>query len=891
MAPPAKRQKRLVVLSSEDEEDLKPRDQDLEGKRAKAPESNASSKTPRGNSTAKHSLPTRPRTNSTENGVKSRSSATTHKSLVPSPKKPTRKTKATEKPQVSKPISTFFNNASQTQQVNGHRKPKEIKEEAPEVEDEEEDLIEDESPVEDVVKLRGLQDTTRSVLDRRKRPTLPTQDIAASKQFEKTPLGSQRFKFPGSGLGKGTGTKTPTKARSGETDLRPWVERYGPDNLEELAVQKKKVSDVRNWLKNALQGRDRKRILILKGPSGAGKTTTVTTLAKAMDFELSDWRNPVGSEFSSEGYSSMSAHFEEFLGRSGRFNALSFTNGAGSDYATPSPTAATKGESMEQKVILLEEFPNTFLNSSSALRSFRSSILEYLAVNTPSMTTMLSRPSGANANITPIVIVITETRLTASAAARDSFTAHRLLGSDILSHPGVSTIEFNPMASTLVTKALDLVVQKEARHSGRRRIPGPSVLIQLGEVGDVRSAIGSLEFLCLRAEDGDDWGGRVASRAKKGANASALTKMEKETLELVTQRESSLGLFHAVGKVVYNKRDDAASSSSVAGPLQQPPDHLAEHVRLRVPQTSVDQLIDKTGTDTGTFVAALHENYALSCEGSSFTDTLNGCLEALSDSDLLSSARSGRFGSSGFQGAATDALRQDEICFHVAVHGILFALPNPVKRQTHPVAGKTTGENDTYKMFYPTSMRLSRQTEEIDGLVDRWADRLRAGVAPVGKPVGNPGRPFTGLQSTTQRSVSKDFETSPDHLDEDDNEPFRTSLNCTKTELILERLPFITKIEQRNPASTHINELEKLTQFHGINAPDDDPSDDENLDVAAPATEWVTNRPTDGKRGSSASIAPLQHVLGHAGKEAGMLVLPVEEEVDKLYLSDDDIED
>lgn len=75
-----------------------------------------------------------------------------------------------------------------------------------------------------------------------------------------------------------------------------------------------------------------------------------------------------------------------------------------------------------------------------------------------------------------------------------------------------------------------------------------------------------------------------------------------------------------MGKVVYNKRDDFKPQAQ--GPdtdaLPQPPDHMPDHIRPRISQVSVDQLIDETGTDTSTFVAALHENYVLSCEGSHF---------------------------------------------------------------------------------------------------------------------------------------------------------------------------------------------------------------------------------------------------------------------------------
>ena len=50
--------------------------------------------------------------------------------------------------------------------------------------------------------------------------------------------------------------------------------------------------------------------------------------------------------------------------------------------------------------------------------------------------------------------------------------------------------------------------------------------------------------------------------------------------------------------------------------------------------------MDETGTDIDTFIAALHENYLPSCEASSneeSLDALAGCIDGLSDSDLLQS--------------------------------------------------------------------------------------------------------------------------------------------------------------------------------------------------------------------------------------------------------------
>lgn len=42
-----------------------------------------------------------------------------------------------------------------------------------------------------------------------------------------------------------------------ETDQRPWSEKYAPNFVEQLAVHKKKVADVREWLSAALSGRSR----------------------------------------------------------------------------------------------------------------------------------------------------------------------------------------------------------------------------------------------------------------------------------------------------------------------------------------------------------------------------------------------------------------------------------------------------------------------------------------------------------------------------------------------------------------------------------------------------------------------------------------------------------
>lgn len=61
------------------------------------------------------------------------------------------------------------------------------------------------------------------------------------------------------------------------------IVKYAPKNISELAVHKKKVSQVAEWLKQAFNEIDPK-VLILLGPPGSGKTATIKALSHEMNF-------------------------------------------------------------------------------------------------------------------------------------------------------------------------------------------------------------------------------------------------------------------------------------------------------------------------------------------------------------------------------------------------------------------------------------------------------------------------------------------------------------------------------------------------------------------------------------------------------------------------------
>ncbi|KAM0427567.1 hypothetical protein ACHAPT_007528 [Fusarium lateritium] len=854
MAPPAKRRRRNVVDASDDE-DEPPRANTLTNFLLSSPSSPPKTHPPIASQSPSKSKSTAGKLSTTTSNRLPRR-AQSHKSGT-SPSKNSKDVGKSNDKGKTADLKTLFSNQAQrtTRSGNGDRRSVPL-----------DDIISDPISEDEISEQKA---STSSLVSQHARKRIRGSSQTA---LSDAPSASQKFLRP----------PKPEHVAAADDDLRPWSERFGPKNLEELAVHKKKVSDVRRWLEDVMAGRMRQRLLILKGAAGSGKTTTMRLLANDMGCELLEWRNPTGS--SGLGFVSTSAQFEEFLGRGGKFGALD-TDTPGSSMQNSSHGTRKKDP---KRIIFIEEFPNTFSRSSTALTTFRDTILRYLAANTPSLSTF-AKPSRQEP-VTPMVMIISETLLTTTSASADSFTAHRLLGPEILRHPGVGMIEFNAIAPSLLQKALELIVQKEARKSGRRKTPGPQVLKRLGEIGDIRNAASSLEFLCLKGDQQADWGGKVAfTKQKKGVkDAIKLTHGEQESLELISQREASLGIFHAVGKVVYNKRDEAAPRDDKVEGL---PNFLSHHSRPKRSQVSVDSLIDETGTDTHTFISALHENYVLSCEStdpmdlSTPIDYVNECIEYLSQSDLLSPSRDIFFGGrGGFSGrdSGSHLLRQDEMTFQVAVRGMLFALPNPVKRKTSYTKG-----SDAFKMFYPTSLKLWRAKEELEGLVDMWSAKLLKGedhaatknltdgAIAFRRPQQQQSSAETSWMQRQQRNRPPAVTLQSD--DEHDKAPLLSLGSAARREMLLERLPYMAHIARgRKTSSFRLRDLEKVVSFRGINAADQDSDAEE--DPAAPGEAWATDKPSE-------EASPRKRSAGiRSGGVTGLLA-------QKLVLSDDDIED
>ncbi|CBF84756.1 putative cell cycle checkpoint protein Rad17 [Aspergillus nidulans FGSC A4] len=640
-----------------------------------------------------------------------------------------------------------------------------------------------------------------------------------------------------------------------EKGALPWAQRYAPLNLDELAVHKRKVGDVERWLSDALEGKTRKNLLILRGPAGSGKTTTISLLSKKLRFDVLEWKTPSTVTYSSKDYVSFGAQFDGFLSRSHIFGSLTL------DGHHSSQVPLNNDHASQRRVILIEEFPTMAARNTTVLASFRLSILRYLSLNGPHG----GNTYGREVRVPPIVMVVSET-FSSTESSFNNLTTHQLLGRELYNHPDTTIIEFNSIAPTFMHKALNLVLKKSSCQPCGNQTLTQSIIENISKIGDIRNAIASLEFICLGNGNKGYWSDPTVKTRRTARTRMKNTAVGSEMREEIAQREASLGLFHAVGKIIYNKRSDASDAEHVQ--LPSPPDHLRDHDRPTVSMVHVNELLDETGTDIQLFIGTLHENYVPSCNGSSFTECLEGCIGFLSDSDMLCYDRKDRskfqaglgIGTVKIETGGVDVLRQEEISYQVAARGLLFSLPYPVRRQLS-YARNIKQAGDSHKVFFPPVIRLVRQLQEISNQIDSWKDALLSStVRPTAVPMKD---------HTTREFISGKGKSLQGNRDEES--PSLVAM-LSRSDLILHQLPYLTKIVGKGTMSKN---LQQSTGF-GAGGSDFTSQHDEDYDFEPSFCE---------------APGPKSRLEKRIGLSEPQTTLSSQTTDERLVLSDDDIID
>jgi hypothetical protein len=216
--------------------------------------------------------------------------------------------------------------------------------------------------------------------------------------------------------GAAAGKRAAPAAAEAESVL--WVDKHAPHSSADLAMHKKKVEEIRQWLEQAdaslqLGLPPSPRMMVLSGPPGAAKSAALRTVAGELGFELCEWLegrtlrwvaptddwtggHPTG-DFA--GYESRLSQFGHFLSSSLRTLSLSMESAdaaAGPSAAPPARLAGLTGAApparpgrtgLRRRLVLLEELP---VSSDSGERA--SSLMQQQQVTRPARVCFGSAP-------------------------------------------------------------------------------------------------------------------------------------------------------------------------------------------------------------------------------------------------------------------------------------------------------------------------------------------------------------------------------------------------------------------------------------------------------------------------------------------------------------------
>lgn len=461
-----------------------------------------------------------------------------------------------------------------------------------------------------------------------------------------------------------------------ESEVVPWVEKHAPRSTPEVALHARKLADTRQALQEMLKPHATTRLLILSGPAGASKSTVVRMLAREVlerhgsrtgntdhsrESALLEWENP-----DSLPGRSLPAAFQEFL-------------------------STARYRSNKDTIVMIDDLP--MLSHRATKEFFNSALLNWVN-QTPDYYSDSQHPG--------VVLIMTEVEVSSAGTVdegsaysfrnADSLVTERVLWPQLLRHPAVRRLKFNPVSKTLLTKALKSVIEREPAAfrwlapSERQR-----AIDVLAAGGDVRSAITALEYWAIGRT-------RALAAAASDRSLGVEARGDADVYLNMLRRDTHLDLFHAVGKVIHR------SSKDKLGQAATPDDSVVEGIVADWSSSRGDQQI-LSGT--------VFENY-LSTSGHLPLEAVGESLEALCISDMLTGRRQNHGG--------TGNLLLTQLACELDVRGVRYTMKANEHLKTTSATGSSGGGRPAPMRFTNLFKRRSEAVVEYESAIRQFQD-------------------------------------------------------------------------------------------------------------------------------------------------------------------------
>eukprot|EP00171_Calliarthron_tuberculosum_P007220 IDg7220t1 len=330
-----------------------------------------------------------------------------------------------------------------------------------------------------------------------------------------------------------------------------------------LVMSSQKQRDPRNWLERAVSRKpNAPRALLLCGPPGCGKWTALRTVIAERALEALQWEPPAPPSRGGV-LRPLLDSLHAFLTGS-RYPSL---------YSVPADGTQNASNPASGRVVVLRDLPVALADAPAR----RAELQVMLAAH-------------VRTSLAPTVLILSD-------SARGVARTLRLVGAPLLESPLVSTIRIPAPSSTAMRRALAAVSRTERIGASAAALDALSESAN----GDIRAALNELHLNCAPVGLATNGVLRSSRRPQKRPRSSAVQPW--------VSKDGSLGTYHAVSKVLNNKRDSAGRSKYDA-----------------------EQILEDAQAEPGAFLAFLHQNYG---DFFASSDDAAYALDTLSDADVL----------------------------------------------------------------------------------------------------------------------------------------------------------------------------------------------------------------------------------------------------------------